>query len=204
MQYEDAIAATPKHQSLSHCFKGQANTFPAGRIPIALDAQWAQAFMNLSGKVRNALPEHEKHYLKKRTLKDLHMHVSARMPLIGVTRKKTLIAGALVTYPDRDEAINIHDYPLKDHDLSTTAIIQSVMTDPDYAGYGLGNRVLESAEMLALTAGQNYLMAKIAETNNSSQRIFEKGGFKKVETVMDPKGYLAGFWTKKIGGLYAK
>lgn len=145
-----------------------------------------KAFAALQAEVLAALPEEHKHFLKKRSKKDLLKHLDDGMPIIGVKDQNgKLVAGALMSYPSRDAVMNIDDYPISSKD--TTAIIQSLICHPDHAGKGLGKQVVDVAVDLTAQRGLGCVIAKVAQ-DNPSHATFVKGGFNRAAWAVDQKG----------------
>jgi ribosomal-protein-alanine acetyltransferase len=68
---------------------------------------------------------------------------------------------------------------------STLAHLASIAVRPDVSGQGLGRRLLEGAEAATLAQGCTRLRLEVRADNAAAQRLYERAGFRRVETVDD-------------------
>ncbi len=168
--------------------------------PVLLDESDIPAFCALQQKVWNALPDHQKHFLKLRTEEDLKAHLDSRMPIIGVKDKNgNLVAQALVSYPLYAEAVkNLEGYPISGSE-PVTAIVQSLAVSPEHGGKKLSQMVLDVAKDMALMSGHVQILAKVADDNPASISSFLKSRFTAASHGNDPKlGYAVTYWKYNI------
>lgn len=167
---------------------------------LLLTEQDIPAIMALQEKVWASLEGEDKHFLKLRSEDDLKLHLSSRMPIIGVKDENgTLVGQCLVSYPVYADAVkNLEGYPIQGHE-PVTAIVQSLSVDPDHTGKGISQIVLDTAKELAAMTGHLQVYAKISDKNRASQRSFVNASFEAAAAGLDPKqGYPVTYWKYSI------
>lgn len=137
-----------------------------------------------------ALAHDKKHHLKLRTYDDVIEHISAPMPIIGIRdlfNNNKLVAQGLVSYMRYSDIVkNLDGYPIEETGIATTAIIQSLSTEAEYAGQGLAQTILDAAKDVAAMAGMVKIIGKVADDNDASQKSFLKNGFTVATKGTDP------------------
>ena len=140
------------------------------------------------------------HHIKPRGREDLAAHIAAGMDIIGIRHIATgaHVGQALLTNPDKPEALNMDAYPLR----PDTRVVQSFYIHPSHRYSVLppetravchpAQLIFAAAEHLARQDGAAHLMAKISEDNNNSIRSFARHGFDQtLEISVDPvRGHL--------------
>lgn len=159
------------------------------------------AFLALQKTVRDALPDDQKHYLKERSADDLLAHIEAGMPLLGIkTASGELVAQALISFPDSAAAKNLEGYPV--HGIEgRVALVQSVAVHPAFRGreYGLAAKLQDAIVETTRQHQRSILMAKVADSNEKSQKSFLTSNFTVAAEGADPlKGYAVKYFAKDI------
>lgn len=161
-------------------------------------------FLALHETVVASLPQNGGHFVKKRTLADLHAHLAGGHHAIAVySAAGELIAQALLTFPDRAGASNLKGYPfgqkLPEDDC---AVIQSLGVHPDHKKCGLVEKLFIAAQMVAGAYGRTHIVAKMDAANTRSYTAFNNGGYRQFgpEVSVEGEGYSSVFMVQKLTG----
>ncbi len=165
-----------------------------------LDASDIHAFMALQEKIRPTLLK--PHHLKERNLGDLHDHLSDRMPIFGTkTMDGKLVGFGLLTFlKNQESGKNLSGYPVADWQRATTAVAQTVCSDPDFKRKGISSDLLDSIFQTAAQNGMTRIISAIADDNRPSIAAFESAGYSVFARGIDPKlHYPKTFYQCRIG-----
>lgn len=171
-----------------------------------LEASDIPAFIDLQNRVRALLPEDKKHHLKERFAEDLLLHLSERMPMIGVKNEGgNIIAQCLVSYPKNSDAVrNLKGYPIAPDSECVISVVQSLCVAPEHAGKGLSSLLLSVAKDVAAKDGHLALLAKVADDNTQSRKSFLNNAFTIAGKGFDPvKNYPVSYLKYSVYGCNA-
>lgn len=138
-------------------------------------------FLNLHNEIRETLPPGKK-FLKPPDRAKLRRAMQDGIAKIIVIRNdhNKIIAGCVLWEAEKQGALtNFREYDI-DATLGKSAIISSLVTHPDYRGYGLSSKLIEYAVSLAQTNSVKRIFAKANEENPHSIRSFLKNKFNKI------------------------
>ena len=160
------------------------NTAPTGLATkpaykaVMLGNSHIKAIVELIATTRQSLSEDELHFLKPKTPGQISAHFAAFNPAFGVfDENKKLIACGLLCPLDPHDEHAAQNYPAQ-HLLTGHWALQSVARHPDYKGHGLMEVLLQQAKTYAETNPQiDYVVAKVSERNDKSQKGFLGAGF---------------------------
>jgi len=157
---------------------------PALYEPIVLSKEDADEFYAKLKEVRDALPEENKHFLKKdREIEDF---ISPQSSLIGIKNEfNNLVSGALVIMPITRLMAQKHvGYPF-DAKGEQTAVLNALWTDANWLKRGFATAVIGKTIDLAKEAGMRYVLSGVADGNPSIGN-FQKAGFKVFMSNISP------------------